>query len=186
MKTPLFLSLIVGSLLACGCQSGNTRVVTADGSTVKTETSADGSTVKVETTDADGNKQIAEISGDENSSTIKDGKGNETTMGNAVSDAELDLPKYPGAALVKENSMILKSENGRTMSFMYKTPDAFAKVHEFYKAELSKVKPTEFSSGGDESAFFGIEEGKRSALISVTRKGTEKETLIAISVTDKK
>ncbi len=184
MKTRYLLSASLLVLALVGCQSNSKQVVTADGTVVRTESNGDGSTVKVETTDAQGNK--TEISGDESGSTVKDGKGNTTVMGKAASDADLDLPKYPGATRMADTSMVMSTANGRTMAFTYKTADPFDKVLEFYKAQLSDIKPTLFSSGGDETAFFGIKEDKRDGLISLTRKESEKETLIAISVTDKK
>ena len=169
-------------LLAAGCSKPGTTVVTSDGSKV----TSDGATTTIETTNEKGEKVKAEMTSKEGDVTIKDANGNTSYVGSSASDAELDLPKYPGATRMEETSMVMSTATGRTMAFTYKTADPFDKVLEFYKAQLSDIKPTLFSSGDDQTAFFAIKKDKRDGLISLTRKESEKETLIAISVTDKK
>jgi len=152
--------LVVAAVLISGCGRNEKTFSTPDGKvTVKTD--GKGGTFQME--GKDGKVSVA------------------TDQGGSVTEAELGVPVYPGSTVKATVKMEDKgagkgSVEMRTLS----TKDNFAKVSEFYKANLKNVKST----------FVQGEAGKGMAMFSIGENGEitvniigdgDKETTIQVA-----
>ena len=131
---------IVSSLawLSAGCSSEETKTVaTPEGkATVTTKTEEGKSAVKVETK--------------EGTLTVRSGP-------QAVSEAELGVPIYPGAEVVQSGQLAktTDSASGIAASYSLTTNDSFDKVASFYRSNLKDVQHAmDQTMGGQRMSLF--------------------------------
>lgn len=140
-RSIVFGALIVFFTVLCvtGCGREETRTIsTPDGKvTVTTKTGGPGEgEVKVE--------------GKEGTVTVKSGP-------QAVSEAELGAPIYPGAQVVSSGqfSDAKGSASGMASAYIMTTNDSFDKVVSFYKANLKNIQQSmDHTVGGQKMAMF--------------------------------
>jgi len=115
------------------------------------------------------------------STTDASGKVSQMEMGSAkVSEADVDLPFYPGTKPVEGQASRFTTPNGSTVSVVLHTDDAADKVAGFYRDQLkAKSAGKQFTemSGGDDNFSFSLsdEKAKSATQVSITKaeKGTD-------------
>lgn len=162
--------LVVGALLAVGC--ARKTYVGPNGETV----SQSGNTTHIETPQGS-----ADITQNGSSYKATDNKGNSMEMNaNAVSEADLGVPFYPGSKDTPSSMKI--TSNGKTaFSSMRTTTDDPSKVLDFYTQKLGKPDSTA-TTGQMATASWGANGPKPTAIIASSEKGV---TNIQITVTQK-
>ena len=185
--------LILLALFVVGCGKPDTVIQTPDG---KVTVKQDGSTTVVTGDDgktfssSSDNKGNAEMRSSDGSSVkvtdgkveTDDGKGTKASLGTLVSEAELGYPYYPGATIVENGSSKMQSPEQDSFVVALTTPDAPAKVVEFYKNHFTAKDLLTMSQGdsgtlsgkwknGEEGAVMAsVEDGKTKVVLTVSRK----------------
>jgi len=160
MKANVLYSLVAVAVIACvGCgNSGTKEVVAADGT--KATVDKDGGSMTVTTPD-----------------------GGTAAMGGAakVSEADVQVPFYPGSTEAPDQSMKVETPNEKSYFSVRKTSDDAQKVADFYTAKLADMKLSKFETA-DTKTFMGNMELKDGAkvAISIMKKASEPETVISI------
>jgi hypothetical protein len=115
------------------------------------------------------------------STTDASGKVTQMEMGSAkVSEADVDLPFYPGTKPVEGQATRYTTPDGSMVSVMLHTDDAADKVAGFYRDQLkAKSAGKQFTemSGSDDNFSFSLsdEKSKSATQVSITKaeKGTD-------------
>ena len=88
--------------------------------------------------------------------TTKEGTA---TLGGGVDPSKLGGPVYPGAKVDPNSngSLSASTDKGSTVMAMFKSPDPFEKVYQFYKAQMpAGSEGMKLSMGGESSATFAV------------------------------
>ena len=116
-------------------------------------------------------------------------KAADAASGPEITEAQLGLPFYPGAAKVEHSNAVLTGDGRKTYAQAWTTEDDVATVAEFYRTEAAKVGKVRGLPGndgiGDLSIIsIGLNDGR---VCQVTlAKTKEGKTQIHILTTDRK
>lgn len=185
MLLPLGLSTLTLVALVTGCGSDSKVVVSPDGSTVSK--TADGKTV-IETKNDKGETIKMESDVDGKKGTYSDSQGNKIETGVDNAD-KLGVAIYPGAKADETSpGMSANTAEGIMHMAKYNSSDPIDKVIDFYKKELGAKKPknSEFKNNEDQFAMFTMEEGKKTTVVTVSKKAKATMTSIEFMVNEKK
>jgi hypothetical protein len=152
LSTLLVVAVLAGG--AAGCSS-------------KKSYSANGTTV---TTD-----------NDQKSVTVTSKEGSMKIGKDAVDPSKLGVPIYPGAQ-AQEGGVSMTSAKGNATMVVLKTPDAFDKVYDFYKAQLPKdAQKMKLDQGDSSMAQFQSGDASTDTGVSIMITGKKDETDILIT-----
>ncbi len=122
----LIIFVIFAAAVATGCSNGESTTTTLpDGSKATVSTSKDGSGMTVQ------------------------GNGTEAAVGTAakITEQQLHVPFYPGAQMVNEKSMSVKTATEESALAYFTTSDDIDKVAEFYKEKLKGMDFAKLQDG---------------------------------------
>ena len=123
---------VIVSCLAAGCGRDESTTFTTPGGTVKV-------------TAKSGQEGVVTVETKEGAATIKAGP-------QAVSEAELGAPLYPGAQVLSSGQFGQTKDTGSSAAstFLMSTNDSFDKVAAFYKTNLKDVQQSMDQTAGDQ------------------------------------
>ena len=173
---PWMLTLFVVGLIA-GCNSGGGSTVVGPGGVVRTSAGPGGKTTTTVNT-ADGKSVTSATDGTKTTLTSSDGSKMETGSDKAPN---VGVEAYPGATVVPEGSVSSSSPQGSNLSARYTTPDAIAKVAEYYKGKLGRVDQVNSNDNGNAFSMLTKKDGKVTITVMVSRN--KDETVTSVSVT---
>ncbi len=142
---------------------------------------------KVTVRTEEGKVEVSEKSGEVK---LKSEKGEASISKEKITEEDLGVPIYPGAAISKDGSASVKSrtEKGESvfMAATFVTEDSIDEVTEWYRSKLSgKQNFMDLSStvGGKKSGMFMFQEGNTAKTVTITAGEDEHKgkTLISIS-----
>lgn len=157
----LVMLTVLTSLLVVGCSSGEST----------------------STTLPDGSKATVNKTGDGGGMTVQ-GNGTEAAIGTAakVTEEQLHVPFYPGAQLINEKSMTVKTSTEESALAFFTSTDDIEKIADFYKEKLKGLEFSKFQDG--DSVNFISKEFKDASggkvAIALTRKGATAPVEISI------
>lgn len=135
----------------------------------------------------DGTKAKVDMSqsGFKVSTTDASGKVTQMEMGSAkVTEADVDLPFYPGTKPVEGQASRYSTPSGSMVSVLLHTDDAADKVAGFYRDQIkAKSAGKQFTemSGGDDSFSFSLSDDKDKSATQVSITKAEKGTDVQIT-----
>lgn len=155
----LIILVTLFAAVGAGCSSGDTTTTTLpDGSKATVSTSKDGMTLQ--------------------------GNGTEAAVGAAakISEEQLHVPFYPGAQMINDKSMSVKTPTEESALAYFTTTDDVEKIVAFYKEKLKGIEFNKFEDG--EAVNLISKEYKDSSsgrvAIAVTRKSASGPVEISI------
>jgi hypothetical protein len=173
-RVPMMLAVGVSiALAACGKVQEAAAEKTVE-KMIESQIAKDGTQAKVDLSQ----------SGFKVSTTDASGKVTQMEMGSAkVSEADVDVPFYPGTKPVEGQATRYSTPDGSMVSVMLHTDDAADKVAGFYRDKLkAKSAGKQFTemSGGDDNFSFSLSDDKAKSATQVSITKAEKGTDVQI------
>jgi len=127
-------------------------------------------------------------SSDDKTTTVSVGDKTVTTGSNAVDASKLGAPVYPGATADENGgSLSFSGSEGSSDTAMFKTPDSFDAVYQYYKAQLpaGSEKMKLAMNGSSTASFQTGDPDKDFVSVTVMAKDGEPGTTLTINHTVK-
>ncbi|HTA37932.1 MAG TPA: hypothetical protein VK760_02590 [Candidatus Acidoferrales bacterium] len=174
--------LLAALIVTSACSNKASTTATTSGDVTNTAAAAPADAAATATPDNSAASPAPASSG--MTVTTKDGTA---TIGGGVDPSKLGAPVYPGATIDPDaqGSISAQTPEGSTYIQMFKTPDGFDKVYDFYKAQMpAGSEGMKMSMGGASSATWqvGKDGGPDQVLVQVNADKTGKVSILITHV----